>query len=439
MKSILLIPFILLVLLHKYSSAQIDTAMQMPMNKDMMPMTSNFSLNLPMNRDGSGTSWQPDANPMVMYMIMKKNTMIMFHGAIFIRYTSQDITHENNRGGSQFDAPDWMMFMFAHKLSDKDLISFNSMFSFDYFTEGGNTGYPLLFQTGETYKGVPLVDWQHPHNLFSELAVNYTHSFTKDIDASVYVGYPGEPALGPEVFMHRLSAMDNPDAPIGHHWQDATHITFGVATIGFRYKILKLEGSLFNGSEPSEQNRLGFDPPKFNSYSGRLSGNPNKNFSLQISQGFLKSPEVLEPTINVVRTTASVLHTASLGHRNFIASSLVWGMNQNSNDKTLQSFLAESNLQLYRSAIYMRYEFVQKDADELQLLNQFENDPTFNINTFTLGVSRILLTEFRTDLSLGIQGTVDIPDNNLIPIYGHHPLSAEIYLKISPTLGEHHS
>jgi hypothetical protein len=430
----LVISFVWYVLMSKNSSAQTDTTMKM----DMMPMTSNFSLNLPMNRDGSGTSWQPDANPMMMYMIMKKNTMIMFHGAIFIRYTAQDFTHESNpwRGANQFDAPDWFMCMISHKLGDKDLISFNSMFSLDYFTEAENKGYPLLFQTGETYKGVPLVDWQHPHNLFSELAVNYTHGFTKDIDANVYVGCPGEPALGPEVFMHRLSAMDDPDAPLGHHWQDATHITFGVATIGFRYKILKLEGSLFNGSEPSEQNRLGFDPPKFNSYSGRLSINPDKNFSLQISQGYLRSPEALEPTINVVRTTASVLNTELLGHRNFIASSLVWGMNQNNNDKTLQSFLAESNLQLYRSAIYMRYEFVQKDADELQLL-QFEDDPIFNINAFTLGVNRILLTEFRTDLSLGIQGTVDIPGNNLIPIYGHHPFSAEIYLKVSPTLGHH--
>jgi hypothetical protein len=31
--------------------------------------------------------------------------------------------------------------------------------------------------------------------------------------------------------MHRPSQHD-PDAPIGHHWQDSTHITFGVATLG---------------------------------------------------------------------------------------------------------------------------------------------------------------------------------------------------------------
>ena len=30
--------------------------------------------------------------------------------------------------------------------------------------------------------------------------------------------------VGPVAFMHRPSAMDNPLAPIGHHWQDATHI-----------------------------------------------------------------------------------------------------------------------------------------------------------------------------------------------------------------------
>jgi len=434
-----LIPVVALSLFNHKVFAQADTIAKpkvMMDNMAMMPMTSSFSLNLPMSRDGSGTSWQPDANPMAMYMIMKKNTMIMFHGAFFLRYTSQDVTNESNRGGSQFDAPDWMMFMLIHKLSDKDLISFNSMFSLDYFTENGNAGYPLLFQTGETANGIPLVDRQHPHNLFSELAVNYTHSFTKDFDANIYIGYPGEPALGPEVFMHRLSAMDDPDAPIGHHWQDATHITFGVATIGFRYKIAKLEVSYFNGSEPSEQNRLGFDKPQFNSYSYRLSVNPNDNFSLQFSQGYLKSPEALEPNINVVRTTASIMHTKPFWHKNFIASSLVWGMNQNSNNKTLQSFLAESDLHTKPITVYMRYEFVQKDADELQLLERFDNtDPTFNINAFTLGVNKVLLTEFRTDLSLGVQGTIDIPDNSLIPIYGNHPLSAEIYLKLSPALG----
>ena len=402
---------------------------------DTMKMTSNFSPNLPMNRDGSGTSWQPDQSPMMMYMKMYPKTTIMFHGALFLRYTSQDATHQSNRGGEKFDAPNWMMFMLTQKLNEKNIFSFQSMLSLDRFTEG-EKGYPLLFQSGETYNGIPLVDLQHPHDLFSELAFNYTHSFTNNIDLNLYAGYPGEPALGPVVFMHRLSAINNPDASLGHHWQDASHITFGVATLGLRYKIMKVEGSVFTGREPDE-NRLNFDKPLFDSYSYRISVNPNRFLSFQFSQGFIHSPEALEPTINVTRTTASVIHTKLLKHGKFIATSLVWGMNQNSNGKKLNSFLFESNLKLAPITIYTRYEFVQKDAGELQLL-QFSNNPTFNLSAFTLGINRVLITKYKTDLSIGLQGTINFPDSNLKSIYGNNPLAGEIYLKFAPTSGHHH-
>jgi hypothetical protein len=408
---------------------KMDSSMQMA--PGAMQMNSSFSLNLPMNRDGSGTSWQPDRSPMMMYMFMKGNTTLMFHGAFYLRYTWQDVTKESDRGGQKLDGPNWVMFMLQQKLSGRDLFSFNSMFSFDILTEGGY-GYPLLFQTGEAYHDVPLVDRQHPHDLFAELAVNYTHSFTKDLDLNVYLGYPGEPALGPNVFMHRLSAMNDPDAPLGHHWQDATHITFGVGTLGFRYKWIKAEGSIFNGREPDDI-RYNFDPPRFDSYSYRLSANPGKSISLQFSQGFLESPEALEPDVNVIRTTASVSHTQPFMGKQFIASSLIWGMNHLSTGENLQSLLFESNLKLAPLTVYMRYEFVQKDASGLQL-TQFTGNPVFNINAITLGLNRILFTYFRTDLSAGIQATVDFPPGSLKPVYGEVPLSAEIYIRLSPAI-----
>jgi len=406
-----------------------------PVDTEKMAMNSNYSPNLPMNRDGSGTSWQPDQSPMMMYMKMHGKTSIMLHGAIFFRYTNQDFTRQSNRGGYKLDAPNWIMGMLTHKLSDKDLLTFQTMFSFDILTEGGS-GYPLLFQTGESYHGIPLVDRQHPHDLFAELAVGYTHSFSKDVDLTGYVGYPGEPALGPVVFMHRLSAINDPDAPISHHWQDATHITYGVGTIGFRYKIFKGEASIFTGREPDE-NRYDFDKPLFDSYSYRISANPNRYFSLQFSQGFIHSPEALEPQLNVVRTAASVIHTKLLKHGRFIATSIVWGMNHNSTGNTLNSLLIESNLKLAPLSIYGRFEYVQKDADELQLL-QFTDNPVFNINALTMGVNRILFTKYSSDLSVGLQGTINFPDGKLKSIYGPNPMAAELYLKIAPTYGHHH-
>jgi hypothetical protein len=404
------------------------------MTMDEPEMTSSFSPNLPMNRDGSGTSWQPDVSPMMMYMKMKGKTTFMGHGFIFIRYNVQDITKESDRGGSTFDAPNMFMFMVDHKFNERNLLSFRSMFSLDPLTVGLE-GYPLLFQTGESYKGVPLVDRQHPHDLFSELAVNYTHSFSKSSDLNFYIGYPGEPALGPVVFMHRVSAMNNPDAPLGHHWEDATHITFGVGTLGFRYKIAKLEGSIFTGREPDE-NRYNFDKPRFDSYSYRLSVNPGKKLALQFSQGFIKSPEELFPDENIIRTTASATHTALLKNDQWISSTLVWGMNHIAGEKNLHAVLLESNLQLSPLTIYGRYEFVQKDKHELNL-TEFEDDPVFNIQVITLGINRHLFSFYKTSISAGLQGSIDFTPDLLKDIYGNLPLSGEIYLRIAPAAISH--
>lgn len=397
-------------------------------------MYSSFSLNLPMSRDGSGTSWLPDQSPMEMYMKTWNNTSIMFHGAVFVRYTSQNAGDKNERGGQKFDAPNWFMFVLRQKLSSKSLFSFHTMLSADRLTEGGK-GYPLLFQTGESYNNIPLVDRQHPHDLVSALAINFTRSFSPDIDLNAYFGYPGEPALGPPVFMHRPSAMNNPDAPLGHHWQDATHITFGVGTLGLRYKNLRGEVSMFSGREPDE-NRYNFDNPKFDSYSYRLSANPTRNFALQFSQGFLKSPEALEPEIDIIRTTASVIHTHQFTHEIVAATSLVWGMNRTT-EKSLHSYLLESNLKFQAYTVYMRYEFIQKDVHELQLL-QFENHITFKINAFTLGVNGELFTALQTAFSFGMQATINLIDTNLQTVYGSSPIAAEIYLKIAPGTAHHH-
>jgi len=398
-------------------------------------MTSFFSNYLPMNRDGSGTSWQPDASPMWMYMKMKKKSSFMLNGFLFMRYTAQDFTNESNRGGEQFDAPDMFMAMLSHKINKKNIFSVLTMFSLDPLTVGNN-GYPLLFQSGETYKGKPLVDRQHPHDLVAELAINYTHSFTKDIEVNTYFGYPGEPALGPTVFMHRLSAMNNPDAPLAHHWQDATHITFGVATIGLRYKNVKAEGSIFTGREPDDK-RFNFDPPKGNSYSYRITANPGKYFSIQFSQGFIKSPEELFPDENITRTTASVIHTRQFSREIFISSAFIWGMNKSSGNEKLNSFLLESNLQLKPVIIYSRYEYVQKDARDLQLF-QFEDHFIFNIHTFTFGLNKIILKNKAGNISIGAQETIHFPDKDLKTIYGKTPLSGQIYLKFFPPAGNVH-
>jgi hypothetical protein len=399
-------------------------------------MSHSFSRNLPMNRNGSGTAWLPDASVMYGHGAHSKKWMFMFHHNIFLRYNKQDINNKGTRGGEKFDAPAWIMFMGQRTINARGLFRFNIMLSADPLTVGSE-GYPLLFQSGETYKGKRLVDRQHPHDLFSELSLAYTHMISKDMDVTGYLGYPGEPALGPVAFMHRVSALHDPDAPLSHHWQDATHINFGVATLGIRYKVFKIETSSFTGSEPDE-NRYNFDRPKFDSYSYRVSVNPNKQLALQISQAYLVGPEAADPNQNVRRTTASLIHHLSFLRENtYLSSAAMWGLNQS--DHKENSFLVESTLQLDKTAVYGRYEWIEKSATELDL-SYFNNghEAIFAIQALTLGTNRVFLRKAGFNFAVGAQGSVFIADEKLNPIYGQYPMSAEIYLRLYPHLMHMH-
>jgi hypothetical protein len=398
---------------------------------DGMLMTQAYSLNIPMSRNGSGTAWLPDASPMFMYMKGNNRTSFMLHGNVFLRYTQQNVNNKALRGGQSFGAPNWFMGMVNKRVGQKGLFNATAMISLDPLTEGGN-GYPLLFQSGETFKGRRLVDRQHPHDLVSGLTVGYSHAFTKDVDLFGYVGYPGEPALNGTAFMHRVSALNNPDAPLGHHWQDATHITFGVATAGLRYKNLKAEFSSFTGREPNED-RYDFEKARFDSYSYRLSYNPTPNWALQFSQGNINSPEGLGLDEEVKRTTASAIHTTSSANPNsFIATSLLWGLNDAGGYHKEHSVLLESNLQVNRKSIYGRYEFVQKSAGELDLETTLGH-ADFNINALTLGYNYNIFPTKHIDVLAGAQGTLNVIDKKLEPFYGKSPLSWQVYLQFRPS------
>lgn len=404
-------------------------------NKRMKPMPSHaYSRSLPMNRNGSGTGWNPDASPMYMWIKQGQKTDWMFHGNIFLRYTGTDIFNEGERGDGKFSMPNWFMTMMNRKVGEKGLLNLTAMISLDPLTEGGN-GYPLLFQSGETYRGRKLVDRQHPHDLVSGLSIGYTHMFSKDADVFGYFGYPGEPALGTTTFMHRVSSMNNPDAPLGHHWQDATHITFGVATLGLRYKNFKVEGSSFTGREPDED-RYDFDKGRFDSYSYRLSYNPTANWSFQFSQGFINSPEVLESGEDVTRSTASAIFTKATRNDRHLSAALIWGLNDKGQDHREHSILLEENYQFGKNALFSRYEFIQKSAGELELENGEPGHERFDIHAFSLGYNRSLWKK-DVELTVGTKATIDFTPDALKPIYGGTPVGLQVYLQLRPSLHRH--
>jgi hypothetical protein len=381
---------------------------------------------------GSGTSWQPSSGPMHMYHKQSGDWLLMFHYNLVAGMNRQG----GPRGVTKAESANWFMPMAFHKLG-KGTVQLRGMFSAEPFTfpPGGS---PLLFQTGETYKGQPLIDRQHPHDLFMELSAQYTLPLGERGTWFTYFGYPGEPALGPVAFMHRMSASENPSATLAHHLQDSTHITFGVLTTGFSYRWLKLEGSIFNGREPDE-NRYNFDAHKWNSRSARLWIMPNSNWTMQVSHGFLRSPENQEPDVDIRRTTASVQYNRPLTRGNW-ASAIVWGRNHASSPgevHNLNGYTFESTVNfLDKNNLYTRLELVDKDdllrsADQA-LLGITQDHPSFRIGAYTFGGSRDLWDTDKVSFAVGSDLTFYSKPPILDQIYGSNPVSWKLFFRIRP-------
>jgi hypothetical protein len=387
---------------------------------------------LSMGAMGSGTSWQPSSGPMHMTHKQSGDWLVMFH----YNFTAGVNRQDGPRGTTKVESGNWLMPMAYHKLG-KGTIQLRGMFSFEPFTfpPGGS---PLLFQTGETYKGQPLIDRQHPHDLFMELSAQYTMALGERATWFTYFGYPGEPALGPVAFMHRMSASENPSATLAHHLQDSTHITFGVFTTGFTYRWLKLEGSVFNGREPDE-NRYDFDSNKWNSRSARLSIAPNRNWSVQLSHGFLRSPEGQEPDTDIRRTTASVQYNRPLKRGNW-ASAFIWGRNHTSSPHevhNLNGYTLESTLNfIEKNYLYTRLELVDKNellrAVDRVRLGITGDHPSYRIGAFTFGAARDVVSNEKVSLAIGSDLTFYSKPSVLDQLYGSHPVSWKLFLRLRP-------
>ena len=384
-----------------------------------------------MERLGSGTTWIPDAVSMPSRLFDAGAWNFMLHGFVFGEYDKQG----GARGSSQPGSINWAMLMATHSLAGGRFQA-RTMLSLD---ASGVTprGYPLLLQSGETYNGAPIHDRQHPHDLFMELGAMYDRSITNAVGLTLYAAPAGEPALGPVAFMHRPSAMDVPAAPIGHHWQDATHISFGVLTAGLFTRTIRLEGSAFNGREP-DQYRWDFDPIKLDSYSGRLSYNPTANWALNTGYGFIKSPESSTPGISIHRVTASAMYGEKLGTDGQLATTVIWGANKYSDRPGLShSGLLESEAVLDRSnTVFGRVEVVQKSAEDLVLdAPQFNFAPkqSFNVGTLSLGYIREILPMKAATLGFGAMGTVNAVPQSLQDAYGSRaPLGLSVFLRLRP-------
>jgi hypothetical protein len=325
--------------MDRMSDAQMTDAEMATMAVDAETMGASTPMHSPlgayrMQRDASGTSWQPDASPMDGVMVHKGGWMLMGHALFNGVYDDQG----GPRGDDKAFLAGMVMGMAQRPLGGGTL-GFKAMLSPDPFM--GKSGYPLLLATGETADGqTPLVDRQHPHDLFMELAASYSRPLGGGFDGSLYAGLPGEPAFGPPAFMHRQAAMDSPEAPITHHWFDSTHITFGVVTAGVSRQTWKVEASAFRGREP-DQNRYDIETGRLDSVATRVSWNPTPNWALQASWTRINSPEALEPDDDEARTSLSALYARPFGNGGSLSATLAWARKDRIPGDALQAWLFE--------------------------------------------------------------------------------------------------
>jgi len=405
-----------------------DQMSGMQMGKHMMNTESHSFVELMQHHVISGTDAEPNSTPFEMLMITKRDWTLMLHGEAFLA----DIQQSGPRGDDKLFSTNWVMPMAQRRVGGGTL-TLRTMLSFEPATISERR-YPELFQEGETAFGLPIVDGQHPHNLFMELAAMYDYKIGEQTLLSVYAAPVGDPALGPPAYPHRASAAEEPIAPLGHHLQDSTHVADDVITFGVTYRNTRLEASGFHGREPGE-NRWDVDQGKIDSWSTRVTVNPARNWSFQYSIGQLHSPEALFPSEDTRRMTASLIYNLPFRGGNW-ASMILWGRNQSLADGNVgNGYLLESTLQfLHRNFAWTRIENVDRTNELLIGENPLPRDFTeryfTRVQAYTIGYDREIGHIPHLSTAVGGQVTLyGVPDT-LKPTYGSNPVGVILFVRL---------
>jgi hypothetical protein len=404
--------------------------MQMPMDRNMPMNMGGPAKTLQENvlrHTTSGTSLEPKSTDPPMLMRMHGNWMLMLHGQAQIAEQQQT----GPRGHDKLFSANWLMPMAQRKWNASEL-TLRMMLSLEPATISGRY-YPELFQQGETAFGKPIVDGQHPHNLFMEMAALYDVKTGKNGLISLYAALVGDPALGPVAYPHRASAMEDPLAPLGHHLEDSTHIAWDVLTGGITLGPVHVEASGFHGREPDE-NRWHIEVGALDSWSARMTAALTKDLQAQYSVGHLHSPEALHPEEDVLRQTASVaMHHAWAGaHGATLDALALWGRNHTiGSDVNWNGYLFEATAHAHeRHSIWTRVENVDRTSDLLGANAPPEEFIVGRVSAYTGGYAHRLYADKYGTAQIGAQATLyDTPDS-LRGLYGDHPVGVAAVLNV---------
>jgi hypothetical protein len=349
----------------------------------------------------------------------------MADGVVFATFNHQD----GERGETQFRSQNWLMGSGSHKLGPGQLFV-NGMISFEPMTVTAR-GYSQLFQMGEAYNQLENIDRQHPHDFFGQLAAGWRVPLGSNAAVNFFGAPVGEATLGPVAFMHRLSASENPTAPLGHHTFDSTHIAQGVLGMGLDAGPFTFEGSAFHGREP-DQYRYGITPGALDSWATRLWFRSGE-WVAQGSYGYLHQPEELEPG-NVTRSTVSLTWTRERVHHAMSVSAML-GRNQRTYTD-LPAFIVEGLGRIRGTSFYTRVELLDVETEHLLfptvVHRPHPGELVDRLNAYTFGGVQNVYGMKWFSLGLGADVTLyNVPDR-LTFFYGDHPYGVHVFARIRP-------
>ena len=349
-------------------------------------------------------------------------------GNAFVGYNYQ------YRKFTDFDAVEsqnWLMASLSRSLATASRLQFTSMLSLEPFTLR-DIGSPQVFQTGETFNGAPLIDYQHPHDLLMNLGGEYSVALGETtIAASGYLVGPAP--LGPVAFMHRPSAVENPQSPLAHHHLDSTHVTPGVISLGVERNGFSLEAGAFHGREPDED-RLDLDTGALDSWAIRA-GWADGPWAVQVSGGHLKTPERKSP-YDESKITASASYFKGDEQRS-LAWTAAFGQNRDVFGN-LEAYLLEGTRRVRANVVYGRAEYVYKDILDagfhpIGTKHVHRQSP---VGALTVGYTRDVLMRAWGHVGIGGDVTGYAVPANLEESYGS-PVSFHVFMRINGRAGAH--
>lgn len=346
--------------------------------------------------------------------------------------------HGSLRGDRKFGLRDWESVLSPPLLDGR--LTFRAMTSIGSLFDRG--GMPSLVQTGGVYRHGYVHDRQHPHDLLMEVAADVRFGM-----AWLYIAPVGAPALGPPAYMHRASAATDPAAPIGHHWQDASHVSYGVASIGMRWRGTAVEASAFNARESDYESPWpDFSHGKLDSFAGRASLALGPA-TMSAWWGYLESHDPIAPAMPMHRYGAAIaFDRAGFGGRRW-SSLAVWGMNVHHHDGSSHallhgdsttsphvrssSILVESSVEIgRRSTIFTRLERVMKNGEELGFLGG-DLVSLHEVRSVVVGGRRDLWSSRYATLGAGVRAIVAFLPRSLDLAYGtRRPKGIDLFLQV---------